>query len=561
MSAVAPPELPEAPSPRRAERAPLLWLALPFMAGLALGRLLPSLPPALPLALALAGSGLALATPGGRSGVWAGALLTALTAAGTASYGLHVGRRAAWENWPVREARLTLRLERVFPSPRPRRCSFLAVVTGAEPHLRELLGQRIYGVVAQPPGQPEPIRSAEIAVVGLLAVVPCPAAPGTLDGRLAGLGLNFRLTRGHLLRAGPPGRYYGALDRLAGRMTALLHAGFEHQPELGAIYGAMMLGQKRDLSLAQRDLFLRSGTMHLFAINGLHIDVVAVSVHALLALLRCPGLAACALVGSVLWLDVSATGNTPSAMRAFIMVGSGEAAQALHRPRRRLAALAAAALLALLIHPLDFFGASFQMSYGVVSVLFTFGLPLAQHWQQRFPTPPDRPAKNRRLFPRLGLAARRWLVGALAVGLAAALVSALTGVEFFGLFVPVGLAANLLVAPFAMLVIVAGVASLSVGLAGGIAASRFFNGAAAVLLRGIEMMIEAAARLPGAAWPAHYRAAWVGPAALAGLIGLCLTGYATGWNPKWGGFWLPIALVALTLALGVRFGSLAVPHP
>ena len=103
----------------------------------------------------------------------------------------------------------------------------------------------------------------------------------------------------------------------------------------------MMLGRKQDLAAIQRGLFLLSGTMHLFAINGLHIGVVALSLHALLALARCPRPLASTLVLAVLWLDVDTTGESPSAVRAFLMVAVLEAAfilrrpgQPAHRPRR-----------------------------------------------------------------------------------------------------------------------------------------------------------------------------------------------------------------------------------
>ena len=58
-------------------------------------------------------------------------------------------------------------------------------------------------------------------------------------------------------------------------MGRLLTTGLEDRPETAAVYRAMMLGQKHDLSDEQRGLFMHSGTMHLFAINGLHIGVVA----------------------------------------------------------------------------------------------------------------------------------------------------------------------------------------------------------------------------------------------------------------------------------------------
>jgi hypothetical protein len=54
--------------------------------------------------------------------------------------------------------------------------------------------------------------------------------------------------------------------------------------------------------------------------------------------------------------------------------------------------------------------------------------------------------------------------------------------------------------------------------------------------------------------PAHYSAAWIGAVALTALMATLVFGYAVDWKPKRGGWWPPFAVVALTLAFGVKFG-------
>jgi len=154
---------------------------------------------------------------------------------------------------------------------------------------------------------------------------------------------------------------------------------------------------------------------------------------------------------------------------------------------------------------------------------------------------------------------RRHVLGGLGVGAAAALVGAAAGIEFFGLFTPGGIAANLILAPLAALVIVAGFLSLAAGLSGAMIISRFLNGAASVLLRAIIHLIRAGLRAPGVCVAARFRADWIGPAALAALLALCLAGYAGGWNRRRGGFWPPFVLIALALVFGAKF-SLTFPR-
>jgi competence protein ComEC len=539
-------------------RAPLLWLVLPFMGGLALADAGVRPPVAAALGVAGVAAGLALPAAGGSRRLWMTGLGLAMLGAGNASYTLHRHRLAGWDEWPPREARLSLLVERIFPSSDPRRITGVGTIVRTEGHLRELAGQRIYFSLALRPSQVSSgtiERSAVIAISGLLSVLPEHAPPGTFDGSLAALGLNFRLTRARwLAREGPPDSSPLFSGRLAGRMSAILSDGLDRHPELAEIYRAMMLGQKRDLSPAQREIFLHSGTMHLFAINGLHIGIVAVALHALLALLRCPRLPAGALVLAVLWLDVGATGSSPSAVRAFVMAAAMEAAWTLRRPSNLLSALAASALIVLLLDPMDFFSASFRMSYGVMTAIVTLGLPLAAWLGERFPPFRDLPEVTWSGCHH-GLAwIKRHLLQAAGIGGAAALAGGVTGVQYFNLVVPAGLLANLLFLPPASLVIVAGFGSVLGGLAGVGGVSRLFNHAACVLLRGITACLGLVTRAPGAWFSAHYRADWVGPLALAALLASCLAGYGFRWRRARGGFWPPLAIVAATIAFGVRFG-------
>jgi competence protein ComEC len=337
-------------------------------------------------------------------------------------------------------------------------------------------------------------------------------------------------------------------------MNDVLGCGLGRQPRVAAVYRAMMLGRRRGLAKDQSLLFLHGGAMHLFAINGLHIGVVALSMNALLALVRCPRRVAGALVLAVLWLDVDTTGASPSALRAFLMLAAVEIAWMCRLPVNPPAAVTVSALVVLLEDPMEFLSASFQMSYSVVTAIFLLGLPLGSRLLTRFRPFRDLPEAGWRWRHHVAAATARHLCPAVGVGAAAALVSAVAGVEFFGLFAPVGLLANLVLAPLASLVIVSGFASLVAGLARASAASVLFNSASGLILALIGTLLRLATAIPGAWVSAHYRSTWIGPAALAALVASCLAGYATGWRGARGGFWPPFAIVALTFALGVRFG-------
>src|SRR5476651_2507666 len=96
-------------------RAPLLWLVLPLMAGLAAGKAdeLARVPWLLGGALLAAGAANFAAWRAPRW--WAPAIVAAMFLAGDASYALHRARLPGWEARPPREARLAVRIDRMFP--------------------------------------------------------------------------------------------------------------------------------------------------------------------------------------------------------------------------------------------------------------------------------------------------------------------------------------------------------------------------------------------------------------------------------------------------------------
>ena len=100
-----------------------------------------------------------------------------------------------------------------------------------------------------------------------------------------------------------------------------------------------MLGTTHELSEEQETLFMQSGTMHLFAISGLNIGVVAGALQTLLLLIRLPPWARFVIGAVLLWLFVDITGGSPSAVRAFTMAVFLHAALVLRRPANLLAAL------------------------------------------------------------------------------------------------------------------------------------------------------------------------------------------------------------------------------
>lgn len=537
-------------------RAPLLWLVLPLLAGLAVGRA----GEILPVSWLLTGSSVLVVLAGiitlrGWPG-WAPALCSAMIMAGMSHYALQRPRLAVWDRLPPREAVLGLRITRTFAQNDAKSISGMAVIERTAPHLRELIGQRVYFSLALGAGETEPVRSSLMEAIGVITSLPRDPPADTFDGYLANAGINYRFARGRFLETVQPASAYRQFcARMAKRFSEILGRGVEtKQPELTGVLRAMLLGQQSELTDEQGWMFRASGTMHVFSISGLHIAVIAAGLHALLLLLRIPRIVRLVTELVALWLYVDITGTVPSAVRAFIMVAMMLVSFTLRAPGNPISALAVSTLIVLIFDPLQVFSASFQMSYGIVAALLLIGLPLAEKWQETWP-----------LFTRLPRATWRWhhvvidwiwrwMLVALGIGVAASLVSAVTGVLFFQLFTPGALLANLVVIPASSFVILAGFASLLCGLVGFTAGSLLANHAAVLVLWLIEHGIRGFMYLPAMWFNAAFKAEWIGVVTLGVLLAVLIDGYARRWRGWQRFFWAPFAVVALGFLCGVQFG-------
>ncbi len=500
-------------------------------------------------------------------------LALALAAAGALRTDHQRARPTEWDTLalPPREARLDLRVTRLFATPPDSgRVGGLAEVTGTDAHLRDLAGQRIQFFATWPPGPPPAHRGMRLSALGVLAPLPAlpatdaPSAPPSptdaFTRYLIDQGVNFSFNRARLLAPpSAPGAWARFRAAAALRMETILRAGLENHPHLADLHVAMMLGKKETLDDAQEDLFVRSGTMHLFAISGLHIAGIAVALHTLLALARLPRGAAFLVGTAVLWTYVEITGGTPSAIRAFWMVTCLLGARQLRAPGNSLAALVASALVVLVVAPHQLFSASFQMSYGIVAALLLYGVPLQERWLGRWQPWATLPKADWGLWRHAVEGSGRLALGVVALGLAAALVSTPASLAHFGLLAPVGFFVNLLLVPAAGLVLFAGVGSLILGGLGLTPLAVLFNHASALVLALMEKIIVGSLALPGASVPAEFVAPWLAGASGVGMLALLALGYVRGWRPREGGYWTPYAVLGLVLVLGVRAVSVAAP--
>ena len=209
---------------------------------------------------------------------------------------------------------------------------------------------------------------------------------------------------------------------------------------------AMTLGWRTSLNGEVALPFMRSGTMHVFAISGLHIALIVAIVVQLLRLLQLPRLLIGLLLIPSLWFYVSATGWQASAVRASLMVTVVALGWVLKRPNDLINSLAVAAFGILLFDSQQLFMTSFQLSFSVVLSIAIFALPAQERIKTKLQPDPLLPPE---LWPWWSRWFIRWTVPLVAVSFAAWLGSLPFAVSYFNLFTPVSLLANVFIVPLA----------------------------------------------------------------------------------------------------------------
>lgn len=549
------------PSPATHLRAPLLWLLLPFMAGLTAAKLWP--PPALGLGPWVLAAGMLSALAAWlalNAAAWArigwGASVSLAGALGGFVL-LHATVPELHEslNRPPREVTVTIEVKQIFPpSPTARSLTGLARIIATGSNDRELLGRRVYFSAIRKVSVP-PQRSGRYTVRGVIEPLP-PDTTGTgFNDYLENLGIRQRLTRAQVIaEVRPPGWFQSFCAAAEHRLEAILTRGLEKHPQTLSLYLAMLLGEKAVLSTEQQNAFMRSGTFHIFSISGLHVGVIAGAIYCLFNLLRLPRRPAAAAGLVVLWLYVQITGASSPAERAFLMIAFLSASQVFRLPGNALAALTAAALVTLLLEPVQLFSTGFQMSYTVVVALVVMGVPLGEKWLAAWQPFALLPKGSWRWWHHAVDWCGRKLIGMLAACWVAFLASAVSGIGYFQLFSPGSLVANLVIIPLSSLAMVAGFLSLLTGLAGLAWLSVTFNSAAALALMVMDWLARHGTGLPGVYFAAHFTHGWMAPVAIGLMTAVMLAGVAGRWSRRQGGYWPPVVLLALIMIFGVKFG-------
>jgi competence protein ComEC len=379
-------------------------------------------------------------------------------------------------------------------------------------------------------GQPQPhyVQGREVEVHGVLRPPRGAATVGGFDSRavLMRRGIHFELNVTSVEDWVLVGEHSPRPSLAAGFGSwarGVLAEGLPCEDDSLRLTWAMVLGWKPGFSDDVAEPFRHSGTMHVFAISGLHIGMIALILVTLTRVLQVPRAACIVIVIPLLWFYAAVTGWQSSAVRATVMMSIVVAGWSLKRPTDLLNSLAGAAIVILLWEPHQLFQAGFQLSFSVVLSIGLLLPPLSRVRDRLLRHDPLLPDDLRPPWQRRMKGSCRHGLTSLAISIAAWLGSIPWMAWYFQIFTPVTLVANLFMVPLAAGVLASSLASLAVG-AWFPMLSGVFNHSAWLWMSLMTRTSEVAAALPGA-WfevpaPPVYALALYYP---------LLAGIATGW--------------------------------
>ncbi|HPN65906.1 MAG TPA: DNA internalization-related competence protein ComEC/Rec2 [Candidatus Omnitrophota bacterium] len=225
---------------------------------------------------------------------------------------------------------------------------------------------------------------------------------------------------------------YKARARISGLISENLPDG-----DSGDFLIAILLGLRQGLSDGLNDDFMKTGTVHLLAISGLNVGLIAFLMLLIFDMLRIPRKAGyCAAIVLLIFYAVL-TGATPSVVRATVMSVAILAGLLVGRDASLWNSLGLAAVVILVCEPAALFDIGFQLSFMSVASLLYFA-PLV-----------------RNLAPKARF--RNYIIQGCAVSFAAWVGVAPLILAYFNIVTPIAVVSNLIAVPLSFAITAAAV--------------------------------------------------------------------------------------------------------
>ena len=307
----------------------------------------------------------------------------------------------------------------------------------------------------------------ELALFGTVQPIEVPRNPGEFDMRaylarrdVKSLFIVRYPENGRILAPGSGFSVLRAAAHSREWMQRILSRDIENSPDVVGLICGTALGLRHQARDDIEEPFQQTGTLHLFAVAGLHVGIVARLLWTVAMVLRLPRKTATALIIPLLFFYAAITGLHTASVRAAVMSALLLGGIFFDRKVLALNSLAAAAFLILLFDSNQLFTSGFQLSFAVVGTIVLLADPMFVRSGRVAAPDPFLPRALLSRAQRFRIKAGRKLMRGASVSLAAWIGSLPLIYWYFYLITPVSLVANLVVVPIAYFVLALAMLSL-----------------------------------------------------------------------------------------------------
>jgi competence protein ComEC len=246
-------------------------------------------------------------------------------------------------------------------------------------------------------------------------------------------------------------------------------------PERWGLAEALLLAQKSGLDRETRTRFVAAGLVHLLAISGMHVGLIAAGVLLLAQAAGVPRRRGRRIAVVVTAAYVVFLGAPSAALRALLQATLLLASTELQRPAEPYTLLGTAALIILLLEPMALLDPGFQLSFAGMIGLIGWRRPILLLLPERLP---------------------RYVRDGIAAGIAASALTTPVAALHFGTASWIGVPGSLLAVPLLSAALAGLVLALLLALLTG-STTGVHGLLADVPLRLLELVAELCARVPG----------------------------------------------------------------
>ncbi|HEY0789890.1 MAG TPA: ComEC/Rec2 family competence protein [Chthoniobacterales bacterium] len=310
----------------------------------------------------------------------------------------------------------------------------------------------------------------QFQVTGRFSRPELPRNPGEMDWRdyYGRRGLYLRISAfapPTLIARAAPFSFRRLLREFRARLDHNLQLGIEDDPETCQVLRAMVFGDRTGMDPGLLDLLERTGTLHLFVVDGLKVTFVAGLGWFLTRLLPVGRRTTALVVCLVLTVYGVLTGFSPSGLRASGMCLLVVAGVMLERPAFVLNALGATGFGLILLNPQYVYETGFQLSFSVVAAIAVAVRPLGHFLARGLAIDPFLPVRLISPWRRHWLRFGRHACELTAVSVVCWAASLPVSVLQFHRVSLSGVALNVVAVPLGSAMLVTGVAAIPAGFA------------------------------------------------------------------------------------------------